>query len=212
MAKDVTPKEEPVELPAHLTAFDRNRMDFDALVDNALEVEGADLLKGELFDELVGVPFAVFKATFRPGTPFPDGRPGGYVSLECMVGNEAWMRKRKVNMDEKPFGFEDVIVINDGSTGIYRQVVKALVSQGIVELGGVIVDGGGKGESTYDLPCDNWERVNGGELLFNGEEGSATYGRATFTVDINLFCPRGIRVSDDYEWAPGQKGKTRYLA
>jgi hypothetical protein len=66
---------------------------------------GADFIPSRTLvksGELIGVPFVITSATFRPAEP---GRARGYVSLEITTSD---------NHD---------LVINDGSTGIRRQVV-----------------------------------------------------------------------------------------
>jgi len=168
---------------------------------------GHDLLKKELFDELVGVPFGIMRGTFRPGNVNPvTKRLGAYVSLECMIADAETLAKRKVDMSDKPFDAESLVVINDGSTGIYRDFVKYLMGKGFITLPSPIVESGPSGSCSYDLRPDEWEDIHFGEG-FADENGFVHY-----TVNVKLICPRGIRISDGYSNEYTKDGKTRYIA
>lgn len=168
--------------------------------------------------DLLGVPFYVTGVRFQ--SPIPDkSKECGwrdYVSLECTVADEATLndqlkRGRVLRTTGKnATSFQDIdelavrpnerIVVNDGSTGIRRQVVSILdhPKMGLITVGHLDV------ERRYDMPWNLWEsagdqtwvsgdnilpyftrRNDGKPLLINsrrglyGSEFSNEYGDAT---------------------------------
>jgi hypothetical protein len=164
-------------------------------VSDAIEVEGYTLIGGKENDKtlalLIGVPFLIKNATFRKGDVVPDGKtePVDYVSLECLIHpGYASLFPRKY------------IVFNDGSTGIYRQVVGALAMRGVIELDETLPEDGPAHETRLDysptLGYDASERPD--HITYEG---------------LNLYCPEGVRFSE--YTTPGkdkQTSKTWYLA
>lgn len=170
------------------------------------QVAGADLAKDELLDALVGVPFMIYSLTFRPGIRKAgiDYMPA-YVSCESVIAPEHVLKRRRVNMADLPFEPESQVIFNDGSTGIYRQIVAYLAGSGRI----ILPDGnenGGYGESIYDLPPSEWEGVNAGEILFDQD------GFAHYRINVRLTCPRGVRLSEYQNDYNPNGSKTRYLA
>ena len=174
------------------------------------EVEGYDLLRDEALLQLVGVPFKGTKVIFRDGTQRKgiDYRDD-YASLELRVAPEAVLmqtmtriltRRRALKVpDNTPIADGDEnLVLNDGSTGAYRQIVQYLVAKGHVTLPEGPEEGE-KGDSVLDLPRSQW--------LTGAEE-------ATKGIEIKLKCPRGLRFSDyTNEYLPeGQTARTWYIA
>lgn len=201
--------------------YDRNVETFSDLLFTADEAEGRELVKDERTDELAGptndkgrrgpgVPFVITRLTFRKGLPDPKvkGRYFAYVSCEAVVADVPYLESRKLSLDWSHFRPGDHIVFNDGSTGIYRQVVEYLATKQYITLPEGPA-GGPKGESRYDLPPGEWVDVNVGALS-RGEVGSVDEGFDTYQVDVRLFCPRGLRLSD-YESEFGE-ATTRYIA
>lgn len=197
------------QAPLVHSPYDRNAMSFSDMLDEAVEVQGNQLVKDDIADELEGVPFVITKVTFRPGMldPGDKSRRLAYVSCEAVIADEVYLAKRKVNLDEKPFLPGDHIVFNDGSTGIYRQIVAVLESVGYITL----PDGpvaGPKGACRYDAPPAEWDETPVGESHVDQSMGENFWH---YSADVRIFAPRGIRVSEyanDYT----QDGKTRYLA
>lgn len=186
-------------------------MDWDTLVSQGDKVAGHDLAKDDLLDALSGVPFVVTALTFRKGylrppTPdFPEGRQFAYVSAECVIAPERELKRRRVNVEDLPFDPNGTVVFNDGSTGIYRQLVQYLAMRGAITLPDPLTETGNHGDSTYDLPPRDWSDVHAGSLTFTDD------GWADYTVDVRLVCPRGLRISEYVnDWAPNG-AKTRYL-
>lgn len=173
------------------------------------EVEGHDLLKDEALYELVGVPFMAFKVIFRDGiqrkgSPWRDD----YASVELRVApgliyqrDFARIQSRRKSAgileNSAPAMPGEQLVINDGSTGLYRQIVQYLVAKEMIML----PDGdeeGEKGDCIYDLPRSEW--ISGAD---KGTEG----------FEIQLRCSRGLRFSEySNEYTGDEKARTWYIA
>lgn len=177
--------------------------------EQADEVEGYDLVKDDALLSLVGVPFKITSATFRDGIQRPgyDYRDD-YVSLELTVAPPAVLTatadriatRRKAH-DLPLIGMaraEEQLVINDGSTGIYRQIVQYLAEgKHLISL----PDGekeGEKGTTIYDLPRSQW---------LGGHDDTEPV-----TFDIALKCSRGLRFSDYDNPVGTDKARTWYIA
>jgi hypothetical protein len=195
-----------VEVVEHLPAttddpgrFQPGVDSWDSLKGESDSVLGFDLAKGELADALEGIPHMITRVVFRPGIR-PDS---SMVSCEGIVAPEEVLRKRRVNIADLPFEPEGTIVYNDGSTGIYRQIMRYLEAKSIIRIEGAIRDQGKLGESSYDL---GFNRVLHSDAVHGGIKANGEY---EYYVNIRLYCPRGLRLSDyDYN---GQPAKTRYL-
>lgn len=171
------------------------------------EVEGYDLVKEEALMSLVGVPFMITSATFRDGIQNKDrDYRDDYVSLELIVAPPAVLTDtadriatRRKTFDLPLIGMahaEEQLVINDGSTGVYRQIVQYLAAKGKITLPEGKEEGE-KGETVFDLPRTEW---------------LAGADQATDGIDITLKCSRGLRFSD-YENPYGpDKARTWYIA
>jgi hypothetical protein len=175
--------------------------------EEADEVEGYDLVKDEALMSLVGVPFKITSATFRDGIQNKErAYRDDYVSLELTVAppevlsdtaNRIQSRRTTYNLPLMGMAHaEEQLVINDGSTGIYRQIVQYLAAKNHL----VLPEGeeeGEKGHSIFDLPRTEW--LAGAELATDG-------------IDIALKCSRGLRFSDyDNPYGP-DKARTWYIA
>lgn len=165
-------------------------------------VEGYDLLKGKA--ALIGVPFAVLGVTYRDGISEGDVRRVNYVSVEVLTADAETLKDR-LQRGSIPtpilIGPEETLVINDGSTGIARQVTEILHQAGFINIGEVGDETGGEmGQSPYDRYRDDW--ISGKE---HAEEGIKGYPL--------FFCPRGLRQSEyDNPKNPKIKATTFYLA
>lgn len=182
--------------------------DWASMRESADQVQGSDLAKDELLDALVGVPFLIYKVTTRPGavrrTKTGKDKQYDYMSCEVVLADEAEMKRRRVDLANLPFAPGDQIVFNDGSTGIWRQVVAYLHAREFIVLPEGPT-GGPSGESIYDLPVEDWADTNVGEILFD------VNGHPSYSADVRLLCPRGIRVSDYVNEYNPDGSKTRYL-
>lgn len=188
--------------------------DWQTLTDNADEILGYDLAREETADDLVGVPFLITRVWFRPGVMRGKER-SAYVSCECRISptldvrlinsrREGSRMTRLADISGLAFGPDSHVVFNDGSTGVYRQVVKYLAMKGFITLTTPIVETGSYGESSFDQSPSQWSGING--------EGATPdpSGFLGYVANIRLFCPRGLRLSL-YENDYTQTGKTRYI-
>jgi hypothetical protein len=193
----------------------------------AVSVVGFDLAKGEDLDALVGWEMICTSATFRPGI-VRDIISGGkkvkkqfaYVSVETMLAPVQNMKRINLarrssgltpvqGMDEFPFQPSDHVVINDGSTGIYRQIMAYLVDIGSITLnvsGDDIKIGGEMGESSYDVPPPDWQSWKS-----DASERADDWSEYAIEFGMLIRCPRGIRRSEYDNPAGPDKSVTRYL-
>lgn len=185
----------PVDIPEAVPG-----MSWEELTTGAPMVAGADLASGELADALVGIPFVITHVRFQRGKTAK-----GMVTVFAQIAPEDILRKRRVNIDNMAFAPGDSIVLNDGSTGIYRQIVAFLASQGFITLPEGSEEGA-NGESVYDLPPAEWLAVHYGELGTPDAENEYV----TYDAEIRLIALRGLRLSE-YVNESGD-AKTRYLA
>lgn len=151
---------------------------FDELLSDPTldKVAGADEVYNQgNKDALIGKPFVVI------GVSFNQGEKGEFASLTCID---------KENRQ---------IVINDGGTGIRRQMVAYLSTLGLIDVGNVL----NPDDNPLDKPYDRW---------FRGDDA------AHEGFKIKLLCKRGLRKSDypaeGEKDTPGYRpaGTTHYLA
>src|SRR5215469_13336995 len=112
----------PENVPLEPGRFDPNQS-WDMATRDADQVLGHDLAKDEILDALVGVPFLITRMTFHPGEA---GKREAYVSCEVQLAPRPEMERRRVNLAMLPFDPGELVVFNDGSTGVYRQCVAYL--------------------------------------------------------------------------------------
>lgn len=196
-------KTEIAEVPAvnEPERFDPTTHTWEDVTQDADTVLGFDKASDEILDALAGVPHLITRVTYRKGDFARH-----YVSCEVVLAPRNVMERRRVNLATLPFDPGDLVVYNDGSTGIRRQVTAYLYAKGFISLPEPITEGGKAGESSFDLSPDEWAGVNGGDLRFTPE------GEAVYTANVRIFAKRGIRISDGYENEWTKDGKTRYLA
>jgi hypothetical protein len=192
--------------PGELGEFDVNVHDWNTLMTEAVDLGGADLLGKELIDELVGVPHCIVGVDFRQGEKMKNGHDGAYVSLTAIIAPDDVLLKRKIAVEVKPFDAEDLVVYNDGSTGVYRQVVKVLHDKGYIALPDPVIVGGGSGESSYDLHPVKWTGVDAKRVRSTLDENGDFKG---IHAAIRINAPRGIRYSE-YDGPEGAT-RTRYI-
>ena len=166
--------------------------EWELLLQASTEFEGYSLYGGKendnTLDSLIGVPFVLLNATFREGDIIPDGKkfPRDYVSCEVLISPA---HARKFNRSH--------VVFNDGSTGIYRDVVRTLLRKGyITGLNEELPENGDANTTRYDVS-------------FSRDTGEAVRMSTSFD-GINLYCPEGLRKSD-YKGPKGD-ATTWYLA
>jgi hypothetical protein len=224
------PVPEPAVPPSEITRYRPGTDTWESMLEEADTVLGFDLAKDELADALVGVDFLVTRLSFRPGIIrdiIADGKKDkkqfAFVSAESVLapvlnlvkinnarkasgGEEAGLPPL-ASLEELPFAPGDHIVLNDGSTGVYRDLMRYLHGKGKVIPAAEITDQGEMGESSYDLPPGDWQEVTAGELWYD-EDGFGLY-----TIDVRLRCPRGLRLSRyPNPSKPSETSTTRYIA
>lgn len=202
----------PQNGPVEAMPYDPN-VSWEEAIAGADQVLGHDLAKEEILDALEGVPFLITRMTFHAGEA---GQREAYVSCEAQLAPRAEMERRRVSLATLPFDPSDLVVFNDGSTGIYRQCVAYLHAKGFIALPEPVrPEGKGpiwdmpKGEMiyecSYDLPPLKWAEIHAGDLRYTPD------GQPQYTVNVRCLAKRGIRISEyENDWT--KDGKTRYLA
>lgn len=193
--------------------------DWESLINESDEILGYDLARDETADDLVGVPFLVTKAVFRPGI-VRDKVQQAYVSCEIRIAPTLDIRQintrressrlaRITSLEYLAFGPDSHLVFNDGSTGVYRQIVKYLYMKKFIELNEPVIDVGGYGESSFDQPPSGWRKVLAGETVDIPGNKQVFTG---YSANIRLYCPRGLRLSIyENDYTQNSTGKTRYI-
>lgn len=214
-SKETAAPDDAAKLPAiqlnsglALPDFIPGAVQWSDLVADSHTVMGNDLAKDELLDALVGVPFLIHSLTFRRGINKP-GIPwdSAVCAAEAVLADEQTMKRRRVNMLDLPFEPNQTVIFNDGSTGIYRQLVAFLEAAGYIHISHDLPEAGGMGESRYDLPPSEWTEIHAGEIFINPATEFVEY-----RANIRLTCPRGLRLSEYQNDFNPTGGKTRYLA
>lgn len=170
------------------------------------EIEGADLERDK--EALQGIPFIITSVTFRDGVK-RDSKPTNYVSVELTVADRATLFGRvkagRVSQEQAARVDPDSqLVINDGGTGICRQLVQYLAAKNLITVPDG-PEGGTMGESRYDIHYGQWGYSSPAmaEVVANG-------GDPGFTV--RLLCGRGLRSSQYEAEATGTDATTWYIA
>lgn len=187
---------------------------WESLIASADEILGYDLARDETADQLTGVPFMVTRVQFRPGIMRAKVMQA-YVSCEIRIApvldlqlinsrRESSRLPRIADLEQLAFGPDSHVVFNDGSTGVYRQVVKYLYAKQYIALKEPVIETGAYGESSFDQSPNQWAGINAGTAE------QADKGFAGYSADMRLYCPRGLRLSL-YENDYTQTGKTRYF-
>lgn len=162
---DLVPSDGAIPLSMYEGTSD---VSFDDLLPDVAIVKGYALTDKE---QLKGVPFIIRNVTIRYGGMFKDGTVRDYVSCESVTKSNA------------------PIVFNDGSTGIRRQMIQYLQTQGLIDA-----------DRDPDLPL---------VILKSNPDGSGT--AMNFEGMRPLLCPRGLR-SSEYANEYTDEGVTYYLA
>ena len=169
-----------------------------SLTQGADRVEGHELEKDKTV--LIGVPFMITGVTVRPAV----GQEANYISAEVVVAPQSVIARRvktgrlSIEAAERVTPLES-LVINDGSTGLCRQVAQYLEDKGMIML----PDGpaaGADGESKYDTYFAQW-------TILQGTVGPN--GHVHFPV--RLMCERGLRPSEYPNPAGAGMSTTFYL-
>lgn len=201
---------------------------FDDLIENAaVRDSGVLVLTGqEAF--LIGCPLVVKGVTIRPSEikNAVTGKHGTYVSLELVIGNERAMTSvRFTPAPDFPWEPEESIILNDGSTGLKRQVLSYLQANNAIDVRNgsekAVVAGGKIGISYFDRLPTEWngidvENIPGVECNITSDTEFSVYipldGNGSDGSGIRpIFARRGLRVSE-YANEYTQSGETYYFA
>lgn len=191
--------------------------DFGTLVSApAAEVRGFRLVDQSALEM---VPFVIVGIHVRDGVkrPGPTGYlPTNYLSVECVTADETTLsrliRQNGVSqmgslvnsVDSLSVRPNEMVVFNDGSTGVARQLVTFLHMTNRINVGDTSKPNGVMGESSFDRYHGDW--VSGGRNL--GDDNApdpAFYGSPL------LKCMRGLRYSEYQAEATGAEARTWYL-
>lgn len=192
---------------------------FATLAQDAVVSDGHDLLDK---DRLVEIPFIITAIVYRDGVMRKAAQnnklvdvPTNYVSVECVVGDKFSLhalvtRKPRLLDRVKVLEPNERIVINDGSTGICRQVTAYLHQNGAIDLPEGPIDGPA-GESRYDTYRADWQGSVVPLVDYDGvPHKSVRFELGGTGVAPAFLIKRGLRVSE-YE-NNGQPAGTYYLA
>ncbi len=165
---------------------------FASLIDGATVIRTAALEQDKM--SLVGVPMVITRVTYRPKAAKTER---GFVSVEAVIADiphitqairRGWIPGVE-RFEQFPFTPEELIVFNDGSTGIRRQLTMMLDSAGFLNIG----DRAEGRNAEFDRDWSEWESF-----------ATATRQKISDDQDIEipdfnglrLFAPRGLRVSN----------------
>lgn len=196
--------------------YDNNEITLDDIFDNGDVIESTgldlDMFKDEKLDKLEGVPFAILGGTFRER--IVDGKYSDFVTLIGVIANENTLLKRKIRYQGTELWFpEQVFGINDGSTGIRRQIVAHLHSKGIIKVvkdGTEIIESGKRGECTWDVRLGDWESRTGEHSIVSDKDSGADLMVWEFQLERAMVASKGIRISE-YKNRYGKNSVTRYF-
>jgi hypothetical protein len=142
---------------------------------------------------VIGLPFSILGVTFQKPVKDKANEYGerDYVTLRCVVHDAAHiadaLRRGLIPSGEAAYDPEERIVINDGSTGIRRQIVKMLHSAKLIDIGAI------ESEFSYDKPWTQWESFSQSE--FQGEDEVPGFTKNHNGNQLHIKARRGLRAS-----------------
>jgi hypothetical protein len=198
--------------------------------EEADEVEGYDFIKDAALFALVGVPFKIYRLTFRPGIQQKGCEwRNDYVSSELRIAPEPVIRAQIDRIlsrrdDEFMAGKSfpvpgEMLGINNGSTGFYRQCVQYLTLKDYIKFPEEWMDRlpeeGKKNECLFDLPSTIFVPTDAAVRQGVAEYGYTSSGEHTnvFHLPKPISCMRGLRYSHyDNEFTDADGAFTWYIA
>lgn len=185
---------------------------FASLLEGATVIQTATLEQDKM--SLVGVPMVITRVTYRPKAAKTER---GFVSVEAVIADEDHIRQAVrrgwipgvERFDEFPFTPEELVVFNDGSTGIRRQLTMMLHSAGVLDIGAF--DAGDN--SAFDRDWSEWESFATSTRQNLGEDaqGNTVQIDVPDFPDLRIFAVHGLRVSN-YTAAGVGDATTFYLS
>lgn len=182
-------------------ALDTYGLSFAELIAGADVAAGADLVQTKM--DLVGVPFVITSVTYRDGHKNPvSGKVTNYVSVEIRTADaDTWTKRKRRNYipADCPFGPDETLIFNDGSTGIARGLTEYLHAKGLINVGEVgEKTGGSMNTSPFDRHRSEWATPYG------PDDDDPTF-------NIRLVCLRGLRASEYVSEATDAEATTFYI-
>lgn len=172
----------------------------------------------------IGVPFLITGITFQvPSADYSDdGELTDFVSLECQVApvhavadnaKGGWIPAHKtVESWVEAYGYrpDEFFILNDGSKGIRRQIVKSLHESGLIVVAGYTK---GDHDRAFDQVWSSWTSFSQSVIRDNGNETVTVPSFDTGSTGRPLVIPvlRGLRASKD-PLAPAGHSDTFYMS
>lgn len=185
---------------------------FASLMDGATVIQTATLEQDKM--SLVGVPMVITRVTYRPKAAKTER---GFVSVEAVIGDEPAIRQairrgwipNVERFEDFPFVPEELVVFNDGSTGIRRQLTMILQSARKLDIGPW--DEGDN--SAFDRDWSEWNvfATSSKQNIGEDSQGNPVQIDIPDFTDLRIFATHGLRVSN-YTAAGVGDATTFYLS
>lgn len=199
------------------TTFNPNAGLFDSLMEGATVIQTASLEQDKM--SLIGVPMMITRVTYRPKAVKTER---GFVSVEAVIGDvphiEQAIRRGWIPGVERladfPFTPEELIVFNDGSTGIRRQLTMLLQSARKLDIGPYEPAGNTAGvDPAFDRDWSEWNvfATSSKQNIDVDSQGNTVQIDVPDFTDLRIFATHGLRVSN-YTAAGVGDATTFYLA
>lgn len=180
---------------------------FAELLDGATVIQAPSHEKDKF--TLIGVPMVITRVTYRP----KEGKTErGFVSCEAVIADTAHIQQAirrgwipgVETMEEFRFLPEELVIFNDGGTGVRRQITMMLQSAGLLDIGD-FEDGDW---SAFDRDWSEWNSF--------ATSTRQKLGDTDQQIDVpdfqglKIFAVHGLRASD--YTTDGIKALTWYLS
>lgn len=158
------------------------------------EIPGFSLVSDKM--SVVGLPFSILGVTYQQpvADKANDWGQRDYVSLQCVVTNQNGiddaLRRGLIPSGEAAYDAGERILINDGSTGIRRQITKLLHGFGLINVGTV------ESDHDFDKPWVQWDMDEFEQFEQQGDVIVPSFTRNHNGNRLHFKVRRGLRVSD----------------
>jgi hypothetical protein len=134
--------------------------------------------------DLLGVPFVVTRAIYRPGFP-RRGSEGDYVSVEAVVADRQVLETRPYTTENLKVYPNEPVVFNDSGTGIRRELTQLFEKYSLINVGPKT----NKNENPLDRQFQLWE--SGADQAQTGFTGDDVGNKHAIYLAL-----RGLRKSE----------------
>jgi len=144
---------------------------------------------------VLGLPFSILRVTYQQpvADKANDFGERDYVSLQCIVHDQKsideCLRRGLIPNDQVSYDPGERILINDGSTGIRRQVTQMLHQWGLINVGDV------NSNNDYDKPWTKWETDEFDQFEMQADVVVPSFGTNHNGNRLHIRVPRGLRAS-----------------